>query len=256
MDLLADETGWSIVLVTRAKQWLLDVGAMVLVPYNKRVDDELKLPPRQHVYQLTGMIKLGDEIVPYLYLSEEQLKEINVLVVKVLDGKTLQDKVLDAKTKVNPSLSKYKKKSKSTSEVPPANNDKALAIKAYEECLGVIVPRHALEIAEYLNEGIDVNWIIDALGAAVDQNVRRWVYVVRILENWKKNGRNNGKSTNGNGHTPAAPVATLQRIYGDDCPECHGGKFHDGFIMLPDNSVKQCTTCWQKSDIKSVRIIE
>lgn len=41
---------------TRAKKWLDQHGAYDLVPYNKRVDDELECAKRQHVYQLTGSI--------------------------------------------------------------------------------------------------------------------------------------------------------------------------------------------------------
>lgn len=42
---------------TRAKKWLETHKAFELVPAKKRVDDEINVPPRQHVYQLTGLLK-------------------------------------------------------------------------------------------------------------------------------------------------------------------------------------------------------
>lgn len=62
----------------RAKQWLIDHGAVELVQYDQRMkhekpeQDETKLSPRRHVYQLTGHLKLVDEkgveqIHNYLY---------------------------------------------------------------------------------------------------------------------------------------------------------------------------------------------
>ncbi len=42
---------------TRAKKWLESHGAFEIVPFDKRVADELALPPRQHIYQLTGELR-------------------------------------------------------------------------------------------------------------------------------------------------------------------------------------------------------
>src|SRR3990172_6762274 len=43
---------------TKAKKWLHEHGAFTLVPFDKRVEQELDLPPRQHIYQLTGKITI------------------------------------------------------------------------------------------------------------------------------------------------------------------------------------------------------
>lgn len=56
---------------TAAKRWLIEVGALILVPYNKRVGDEQKLPRRQHVYQLTGKFIADGQSFNYLYLNPE-----------------------------------------------------------------------------------------------------------------------------------------------------------------------------------------
>lgn len=55
MDTIAEmATGNNRNRATKAKAWLLKHGAIKLVEYNKRIDDEAKIPNRQHVYQLTG----------------------------------------------------------------------------------------------------------------------------------------------------------------------------------------------------------
>lgn len=65
---------------TRAKKWLEKHGAFELVKFDKRVAEELKFQPRQHVYQLTGLIKTcadkkcdcgaTGETFHYLYLGK------------------------------------------------------------------------------------------------------------------------------------------------------------------------------------------
>lgn len=55
-------------MATRAKKWLMDHGAIELVPYKKRVGPELLLPRNRHVYQLTGVINFDGKIYPYWYL--------------------------------------------------------------------------------------------------------------------------------------------------------------------------------------------
>lgn len=65
---------------TRAKKWLEKHGAFELVTFDKRVAEELKFQPRQHVYQLTGLVKTcadkkcdcgaTGETFHYLYLGK------------------------------------------------------------------------------------------------------------------------------------------------------------------------------------------
>lgn len=58
-----------------AKRWLIEHDAIKLVPYDKRVGDEVNLPKRQHVFQLTGFLRDEDMIYPYLYLSDVDMDE-------------------------------------------------------------------------------------------------------------------------------------------------------------------------------------
>lgn len=69
VDRIVEKTTISRPVVIKAVKWLEEHCAIELVPFNKRVDDELQLPPRQHVYQLTGFIEWEGERIKYLYFS-------------------------------------------------------------------------------------------------------------------------------------------------------------------------------------------
>lgn len=84
VELIEKETHWSSASVNEAKKWLVNAGAIMLVPHELRIDDELKLPPRQHVYQLTGVMRLSSgQIIPYLFLSPEAEAEIRGVVERM-----------------------------------------------------------------------------------------------------------------------------------------------------------------------------
>lgn len=87
IDLLCKETGYETKAVVAAKQWLRRSGAFVLVPYSKRVDEEIALPRRQHVYQLTGVIRVGETVVPYLFMTPEAQQAVTDAVFKVVESK-------------------------------------------------------------------------------------------------------------------------------------------------------------------------
>lgn len=72
MRSLAERLGKSLPHVTAAKQWLIDHGAVSLVPYELRVGEEKTIPNHQHLYELTGKIKFDDgTTVNYLHISPE-----------------------------------------------------------------------------------------------------------------------------------------------------------------------------------------
>jgi len=80
VDLLATETGWALASITAAKKWLIEHNAMILVPFNKRIDEETKLPIRQHVYQLTGVIDIDGKTWPYLYMTPEAKDSVKAIL--------------------------------------------------------------------------------------------------------------------------------------------------------------------------------
>jgi hypothetical protein len=90
---------------TRAKKWLVEHGAIELVKHSQRHEDEKHLPPRQHVYQLTGVIKVYPSysedadmsnlpsVLTYHYLYTQDLKSFDgetfeSLPVENFDGET------------------------------------------------------------------------------------------------------------------------------------------------------------------------
>lgn len=78
MAYLADEMGGiGLKTLTDAKKWLIEHGAIELVPYGQRVGKEKQLPKRQHVYQLTGIMTINGETFPYLYSSDISGTEIS-----------------------------------------------------------------------------------------------------------------------------------------------------------------------------------
>jgi len=83
---------------TRAKQWLERHGAFENVAYKKRVAEELKLSPRQTIYQLLGSIHACTDIncdcghdgqtYHYLYVGKQNL---NVQTNDNLNGQTINN---------------------------------------------------------------------------------------------------------------------------------------------------------------------
>lgn len=69
MDRIVEKTKISKPTVIKAVRWLEEHGAILIVPFKQRVDDEIKLPPRLHVYQLTGVIEWEGETIRYLYFA-------------------------------------------------------------------------------------------------------------------------------------------------------------------------------------------
>lgn len=70
-DLIAEETGLSSAPISESISWLLSQGVVMLVPYDKRMGDETKLPNRKNIYQLTGVVLVDGEYHPYLNMTPE-----------------------------------------------------------------------------------------------------------------------------------------------------------------------------------------
>lgn len=65
IETLAEEMDLSPTTIIKAKHWLIEVGAITLVPVDKREGKEQKLPIAQHVYQLTGFFVIDGNVTPY-----------------------------------------------------------------------------------------------------------------------------------------------------------------------------------------------
>lgn len=101
MDTIAEmATNGNRTKATRAKKWLEQHGAFELVEYDKRVKEEQKLTPRQHVYQLTGVIAPCQDIscrcqqigasIHYLYQSNRPTVE-TIDNTNNLNGETFEN---------------------------------------------------------------------------------------------------------------------------------------------------------------------
>ena len=58
----------------------------------------------------------------------------------------------------------------------------------YEQNIGSLTPLIADQLRD-AEEEYPAAWIEEAIGIAVNNNVRRWAYVMRILERWKEEGK-------------------------------------------------------------------
>lgn len=80
-NLLIAETGWARASVVEAKKWLVNREALERVEYNKRVGaDELSLHQRLDIMQITGVIRLENEVIPLLYFNQRTNEAVNSMV--------------------------------------------------------------------------------------------------------------------------------------------------------------------------------
>jgi len=76
--------------------------------------------------------------------------------------------------------------------------------KVYEDNIGLLTPiiKEALIDAE---KDYPTEWIEEAIQHAVERNARNWKYIIKVLENWKQEGRNRetvrGDRQQDNGYT-------------------------------------------------------
>jgi DnaD/phage-associated family protein len=61
--------------------------------------------------------------------------------------------------------------------------------KLYENNIGLITPMIAEQL-KLASDEYSPDWIEDAIRIAVENNVRRWSYIARILASWNERGRN------------------------------------------------------------------
>lgn len=66
--------------------------------------------------------------------------------------------------------------------------DRPNIYKLYEENIGVLTPMIADRLRE-AEESYPASWIEEAIGIAVENNVRKWSYVAAILEDWWTRGK-------------------------------------------------------------------
>ncbi len=160
---MADSMGISLGKVNQAIQWLLENGWVV-----READQRTK--------------KMGYAAV----LPREQVQRLNV--------HDIEQSVLPHEQGVLPHERHLKAKEikakeiKTTAAAREAEIQNDSAIVFYENNMGGISPR----IADWIYSAVDEyseSVVIEAMNEALKNNVRRWKYVMAILDNWKQNGR-------------------------------------------------------------------
>lgn len=73
------------------------------------------------------------------------------------------------------------------------NEEWEKVVEAYESNIGIFTAMSS-EMVRSAFDDYGAVLVVDAIKAAVSQNVRKWAYVDAILKRWKANGRNNGKA--------------------------------------------------------------
>ena len=111
---LADEAGYELEATTAALEWLREHEAFCHVPYKYRLPSEMKLPPRKHIFQLTGFVRLDGERVYYLYCNPDTLAHMednfkaytaNDSVSETLENRIIRNaKHSEGETEVFPAL--------------------------------------------------------------------------------------------------------------------------------------------------------
>lgn len=76
IETIMEDTGFEKAPVIAALAWLETHGVMYNVPQDKRVGQEAKLHPRKKVWQLTGVIELEGQVLPYLVMKDDHRKMV------------------------------------------------------------------------------------------------------------------------------------------------------------------------------------
>lgn len=73
-------------------------------------------------------------------------------------------------------------------------SDIAAVSLAYENNIGSLTPIISNALADSVEE-VGIEWVLDAIGEAVKNNVRKWSYINAILNRWRDSGKQTMKQT-------------------------------------------------------------
>lgn len=68
--------------------------------------------------------------------------------------------------------------------------------RLYEENIGALTPLIAQSLEE-AEKDYSIEWVESAIQCAVDNNARKWSYIITVLERWKQEGRSNYEARRG-----------------------------------------------------------
>jgi DnaD/phage-associated family protein len=241
---LANDTGWAINTCKKAREWLVahkaleEVAAYVRPEWRTLHEDDRALKEnldRAEYYRPTGKIVVDGVTYSMLYFGKSEdtgIEEYDVLPHDTSpDAHVSPDDTSPCITPLHVApddteLSTSKEQLDSTTTTtPPVEKSNIIPLlpavvvveelspdaqkvcKAYESNIGPLAPMITDAIKTALND-YPAEWLIDAIGIAVTQNARKWVYVKGVLKRWKTEGKSDrsGKS----------PLAGLKLITADE----------------------------------------
>jgi DNA replication protein len=96
------------------------------------------------------------------------------------EGRRIVERIATGKPNVKPNV-----------VFTPSTTDQPNIFALYEQTIGLLSPIIADELRE-AEQNYPTGWITEAFRIAAEQNVRKWVYVRRILERWAAEGKDDG----------------------------------------------------------------
>lgn len=95
---------------------------------------------------------------------------------------------------------------KNKTEENREEQNKSLGVVAYEQNIGIVNPI-LLEKIQQAEQLYTPPWVVEAIQVAISAEKRSWGYALGVLQNWKKNGKNN--------HRPRSDIVdtTSEAVY-------------------------------------------
>ena len=174
---IADELGIDKSTVSKSIKWLMDKGYLNLL-LSASDSHPAHIRPSDRLMKLLG----GDDITPPVDKVTPPVDKVTPPV----------DKVNPPVDKVNQDKNTDKGLNKETIN-NGSNSSLGKVSLHYEQEIGFISP----SIRDHILDAIDdfpEQWVLDAIDVAVGANVRKWNYIRAVLDNWKRDGKQQIKS--------------------------------------------------------------
>lgn len=98
---------------------------------------------------------------------------------------------------VSPNKTKIKEEGEEAAALP-SDNDIGNVYAAYQDNIGQLTPHISESIGDAIQE-YSAGWVVDAIKVATEREKRNWRYILGVLRGWKREGRGEPSTANGNG---------------------------------------------------------
>lgn len=201
---------WSVSTISRIINKLVEMGLIEKTDrYNQRRNDRTQWFTLcvEKLQELTSIKVILQDAKPNITKLVKVLQDDKTLLqsaTPILQNETgiLQNETTLPETTTEITTEKNTEKTTTTPGTPGPEKiiqelDTALGrcCRLYESEIGLLTSGIKDKISDALND-FSEDWICDAIFEAVSNNVRKWKYVIAILDNWKREGRANAPKTN------------------------------------------------------------